>query len=146
MKSTEIDSYIKEWFMEKKLYTSVRTLYINDKPVSDHYFGNLRYGELTTHNTPIKDFKDLYNTVNSSDMRYLSIKFRRGFKKIKVNGRTFRKEDVKDIYLLDQSEELREDCFSFVDLARRLTTPEFIEFCKDKGLSVKFLKEEKIYN
>ena len=132
--------------MEKKLYTDARTLYINGKPVSEHYFGNLRYGEPITHNTPIKDFEDLYNTVNSSDMWYLSIKFRRGFKKIKANGRTFRKQDVKDIYLLDQSEELREDCFSFVDLARRLTTPEFIEFCKDKGLSVKSLKEERVYN
>lgn len=132
--------------MGKKLYTSVRTLYINDKPVSSHYFGNLRYGEPTTRNTPIKDFKDLYNTVNNFNMKYLPIKFCRGFKKIKVNGITFRKEDVKDIYLLDQGKELREDRLRFVDLARRLIVPEFVEFCKDKGLSVKFLKEEKIYN
>lgn len=132
--------------MEKKLYTDARTLYINGKPVSDHYFGNVRYGEPITHDIPIVDFEDLYNTVDSSDMWHLSIKFCRGFKKIKLGGRTFHKEDVKDICISDRSEELREDCFSFVDLAKRLTTPEFIEFCKDKGLSVKFLKEEKIYN
>ena len=132
--------------MEKKLYTDARTLYINGKPVSEHYFGNIRYGEPIAHNTPIVDFKDLYNTVSSCDIWHLSIRFCRGFKKIKLGGRTFRKEDVKDICISDRSEELREDCFSFVDLARRLTTPEFVEFCKDKGLCVKFLKEEKIYN
>lgn len=127
--------------MKKKLYTSVRTLYINDKPVSSHHFGNLRYGEPTTRNTPIKDFKDLYNTVNNFNMRYLPIKFCRGFKKIKVNGITFRKEDVKDIYLLDQGEELREDRFRFADLAKKLTVPEFIEFCKDRGLGVTHLQK-----
>ena len=132
--------------MEKRLYTDRRTLYINDKPVSGHYFGNVRYGDPTIHDIPIADFEDLYNTVSSSDIWHLSIKFCRGFKKIKLGGRTFRKEDVKDICISNRSEELREDCFSFVDIEKRLTVPEFIEFCKDKGLSVKFLREEKIYN
>lgn len=49
--------------MEKKLYTDTKTLDINGKPVSDHYFGNVRYGEPIAHDIPIVDFEDLYNTV-----------------------------------------------------------------------------------
>ena len=66
--------------------------------------------------------------------------------KIKIDGTTFRREDVKSMYLLGQSEEIKEDHFNFIELANKLIVPEFIEFCKDKGLSVKFLREEKIYN
>ncbi len=66
--------------------------------------------------------------------------------KIKIDGTTFRREDIKSMYLLGQSEELKEDRSNILELAKKLTVPEFIEFCKDRGLSVKFLKEEKIYN
>ena len=64
------------------------------------------------------------------------VKFYRGFKKIKIDGTTFRREDIKSMYLLGQSEELKEDRLNFLELSRRLTVPEFIEFCKDRGLSV----------
>ena len=132
--------------MEKKLYTDTKTLYINGKPVSDHYFGNVRYGEPIAQKTPIENFKELYDIIRDRGYMDLSVEFCRGFKKIKINGTTFFKEDVKDIYLLKQSKELEADHFKFLELAKKLSAPEFIEFCKDKGLSAKFLKEEKIYN
>ena len=122
--------------MEKKLYTDRRTLYINDKPVSECRFGNLRYGEPKTHKVPIEDFNTLYNMVEYYGCFSSPVKFYRGFKKIKIDKTTFLREDVNSMYLLGQSEELKEDCLNFSDLSRKLTVPEFIEFCKDRGLSV----------
>ena len=146
MKSTEIDSCTEEWFMEKRLYTDTRTIYINDKPVSECRFGNLRYGEPETYKVPIEDFKTLYNIVEYYGCFSSPVTFYRRFKKIKIDGATFRREDIKSMYLLGQSEEIKEDRSNILELAKKLTVPEFIEFCKDKGLSVKFLREEKIYN
>ena len=122
--------------MEKKLYTDRRTLYINDKPVSECRFGNLRYGEPKTYKVPIEDFNTLYNLVEYYGCFSSPVKFYRGFKKIKVDGTTFLREDVNSMYLLGQSEELKEDRLNFSDLSRKLTVPEFIEFCRDRGLSV----------
>ena len=120
----------------KKLYTDIRTLYINDKPVSYYYIENLRYGEPIVQKTPIEDFKELCNIVDRYGYWCLSVKFCRGFKKIKIGSTTFLKEDVNSIYLLRHSEELKEDHLSFFDLSKKLTVPEFIDFCKDKGLEV----------
>ena len=120
----------------KKLYTDTRTLYINDKPVGCYRIGNLRYGEPETHKVPIEDFKTLYNMVEYYGCFSSPVKFYRGLKKIKVDGTTFLREDVSSMYLLKQSEELKEDRLNFLELSRRLTVPEFIEFCKDRGLSV----------
>ena len=120
----------------KKLYTDTRTIYINDKPVSECRFGNLRYGEPKTYKVPIEDFKTLYNMVEYYGCFSSPVKFYRGFKKIKIDKTTFLREDVNSMYLLGQSEELKEDRLNFLDLSRRLTVPEFIEFCKDRGLSV----------
>ena len=122
--------------MEKRLYTDRRTLYINDRPVNEYRFGNLRYGEPETYKVPIEDFKKLYSIVEYYGFFSLPVKFYRGFKKIKIDGTTFRREDVKSMYLLGQSEELKEDRLNFLDLSKRLAVPEFIEFCKDRGLSV----------
>ena len=132
--------------MEKRLYTDRRTLYINDRPVGDYRIGNLRYGEPETDKVTIEDFKTLYDMVEYYGCFSLPVKFYRGFKKIKIDGTTFRREDVNSLYLLKQGEELKEDHFNFIELAKKLTVPEFVEFCKDRGLSVKFLREEKIYN
>ena len=120
----------------KKLYTDTRTIYINDKPVSECRFGNLRYGEPKTYKVPIEDFNTLYNMVEYYGCFSSPVKFYRGFKKIKVDGTTFLREDVNSMYLLGQSEELKEERLNFLDLSRKLTVPEFIEFCKDRGLSV----------
>ena len=120
----------------KKLYTDTRTIYINDKPVSECRFGNLRYGEPKTYKVPIEDFKTLYNMVEYYGCFSSPVKFYRGFKKIKIDKTTFLREDINSMYLLGQSEELKEDRLNFLDLSRRLTVPEFIEFCKDRGLSV----------
>ena len=122
--------------MEKRLYSDRRTLYINDRPVSEYRFGNLRYGEPETYKVPIEDFKKLYSVVEYYGCFSLPVKFYRGLRKIKVDGTTFRREDVKSMYLLGQSEELKEDHFKILDLAKKLSAPEFIEFCKDRGLSV----------
>ena len=122
--------------MEKRLYTDTRTIYINDKPVSECRFGNLRYGEPKTYKVPIEDFKTLYNMVEYYGCFSSPVKFYRGFKKIKIDETTFLREDVNSMYLLGQSEELKEDRLNFLDLSRKLTVPEFIEFCKDRGLSV----------
>ena len=132
--------------MEKRLYTDRRTLYINDRPVGDYRIGNLRYGEPETDKVTIEDFETLYDMVEYYGCFSFPVKFYRGFKKIKIDGTTFRREDVDSLYLLKQGEELKEDHFNFIELAKKLTVPEFVEFCKDKGLSVKFLREEKIYN
>ena len=120
----------------KKLYTDRRTLYINDRPVGEYRFGNLRYGEPETYKVPIEDFKKLYSVVEYYGYFSLPVKFYRRFKKIKINGTTFRREDVNSMYLLGQSREIKEDRSNFLDLSRRLTVPEFVEFCKDRGLSV----------
>lgn len=120
----------------KKLYTDTRTIYINDKPASECRFGNLRYGEPKTYKVPIEDFKTLYNMVEYYGCFSSPVKFYRGFKKIKIDETTFLREDVNSMYLLGQSEELKEDRLNFLELSRRLTVPEFIEFCKDRGLSV----------
>ena len=122
--------------MEKKLYTDTRILYINDKPVNEYRFGNLRYGEPEAYKAPIEDFEKLYDVVEYYGLFRFPVKFYRRFKKIKIDGTIFRREDVKSIYLLGQSEELEEDRLNFLDLSKRLTVPEFIEFCKDRGLSV----------
>ena len=118
----------------KKLYTDTRTLYINSNPIDYYCIGNLRYGEPITQKTPVEDFKELCDIRNATGC--FSIKIFRGFKKIKINGRVFRAEDVKDIYILKQSKERKEDYFSFYDLSKELSVPEFVEFCKDRGLSV----------
>ena len=120
----------------KKLYTDTRTVYINDKPVSECRFGNLRYGEPKTYKVPIEDFKTLYNMVEYYGCFSSPVKFYRGLKKIKIDKTTFLREDINSMYLLGQSEELKEDRLNFLELSRRLTVPEFIEFCKDRGLSV----------
>ena len=120
----------------KKLYTDTRTIYINDKPVGCYRIGNLRYGEPKTYKVPIEDFKTLYDMVEHYGCFSSPVKFYRGFKKIKIDGTTFLREDINGMYLLGQSEELKEDRLNFLDLSRRLTVPEFIEFCKDRGLSV----------
>ena len=120
----------------KKLYTDTRTIYINDKPVGCYRIGNLRYGEPETHKVLIEDFKKLYDMVEYYGCFSSPVKFYRGLKKIKIDGTTFFKEDVNSMYLLGQSEELKEDHFNFLELSRKLTVPEFIEFCKDRGLSV----------
>lgn len=120
----------------KKLYTDTRTIYINDKPVSECRFGNLRYGEPETHKVPIEDFKTLYNMVEYYGCFSSPVKFYRGLKKIKIDRTTFLREDVNNMYLLGQSEELKEDRLNFLELSRKLTVPEFIEFCKDRGLGV----------
>ena len=120
----------------KKLYTDTRTIYINDKPVSECRFGNLRYGEPKTYKVPIEDFKTLYNMVEYYGCFSSPVKFYRGFKKIKIDKTIFLGEDVNSMYLLGQSEELKEDRLNFLELSRKLTVPEFIEFCKDRGLSV----------
>ena len=120
----------------KKLYTDTRTLYINDKPVSEYRIGNLRYGEPETHKVLIEDFKKLYDIVEYYGHWCLPVKFYRGLKKIKVDGTTFLREDVNSMYLLGQSEELKEDRLNLLELSRKLTVPEFIEFCKDRGLGV----------
>lgn len=120
----------------KKLYTDTRTIYINDKPVSECRFGNLRYGEPKTYKVPIEDFKTLYDMVEYYGCFSSPVKFYRGFKKIKIDETTFLREDVNSMYLLGQSEELKEDRLNFLELSRKLTVPEFIEFCKDRGLSV----------
>ena len=122
--------------MEKRLYTDTRTIYINDKPVSECRFGNLRYGESETYKVPIEDFKTLYNMVEYYGCFSSPVKFYRGFKKIKIDETALLREDVSSMYLLGQSEELKEDRLNFLELSRRLTVPEFIEFCKDRGLSV----------
>ncbi len=120
----------------KKLYTDTRTIYINDKPVGCYRIGNLRYGEPKTYKVPIEDFKTLYDMVEYYGYFSSPVKFYRGFKKIKTDKIAYLREDVNSMYLLGQSEELKEDRLNFLDLSRRLTVPEFIEFCKDRGLSV----------
>lgn len=127
--------------MEKRLYSDRRTLYINDRPVSEYRFGNLRYGEPETYKVPIEDFKKLYSVVEYYGFFSLPVKFYRRFKKIKIDGTTFRREDVKSMYLLGQSEELKEDHFKILELAKKLSAPEFIEFCKDRGLGVTHLQK-----
>lgn len=124
--------------MEKRLYTDTRTIYINDKPVSECRFGNLRYGEPKTYKVPIEDFKTLYNMVEYYGCFSSPVKFYRGFKKIKIDKTTFRRENIKSMYLLGQSEELKEDRLNFLELSRKLIVPEFVEFCKDRGLSVSY--------
>ena len=121
----------------KKLYTDTRTLYINGKPVNYYRIGNLRYGEPAMQKISIEDFKDLYSIESTFLMRWQhEIKVSLGFKKIKINKEVFRARDVKDIYILKQSKERKESHLSFYDLSRELSVPEFVEFCKDKGLSV----------
>ena len=120
----------------KKLYTDIRTLYINDKPVSYYYIENLRYGEPIVQKTLVEDFKELCNIVDCYGYWCLSVKFYRGFKKIKIGKTTFPREDVNSIYLLKHSKELKEDHLNFLNLSKKLTVPEFIDFCKDKGLEV----------
>ena len=119
----------------KKLYTDTRAIYINDKPVSECRFGNLRYGEPKTYKVPIEDFNTLYDMVEYYGCFSSPVKVYRGFKKIKIDKTTFLREDVNSMYLLGQSEELKEDRLNFLELSRKLTVPEFIEFCKDRGLS-----------
>ena len=127
--------------MEKRLYSDRRTLYINDRPVSEYRFGNLRYGEPETYKVPIEDFKKLYSVVEYYGFFSLPVKFYRRFKKIKIDGTTFRREDIKSMCLLGQSEELKEDHFKILELAKKLSAPEFIEFCKDRGLGVTHLQK-----
>lgn len=122
--------------MEKKLYADTKTLYINGNPVDYCYIGNLRYGEPVTQKTTLENLKDFYNIDNTCGCWQFPIKISRNFKKIKINRKVYRAEDVKDIYILRQSKERKEGHTSFYTLSQRLSAPEFIEFCKDRGLSV----------
>ena len=82
------------------MYTDRRTLYINDRPVSECRFGNLRYGESKTYKVPIEDFNTLYNMVEYYGCFSSPVKLYRGFKKIKIDKTTFLREDVSSMYLL----------------------------------------------
>ena len=122
--------------MEKKLYTDTKTLYINGNPVDYYCIVNLRYGEPITQKTTLENLEDFYNIDNACGCWQFPIKISRNFKKIKINRKVYRAEDVKDIYILRQSKERKEGHASFYILSQRLSAPEFIEFCKDRGLSV----------
>ena len=122
--------------MEKKLSTDTKTLYINGNPVDYCYIGNLRYGEPITQKTTFENLKDFYSIDNAYGHWQFPIKISRNFKRIKINRKVFHIEDVKDIYILKRSKERREDPTSFYTLSQKLSVPEFIEFCKDRGLSV----------
>ena len=125
----------------KKLYTDTRTLYINGDPVNYYCIGNLRYGEPVIEKTPVEDFKELCDIMNAPGCWQSPIKLFRGFKKIKINKKVYRIEDVKDIYILKRGKERREDHISFHELSKKLSASEFIELCKDKGLGVTVLQE-----
>ena len=127
--------------MEKKLYTDTKTLYINGNPVDYYFIGNLRYGEPVTQKTTLENLKDFYNIDNACGCWQFPIKISRNFKKIKINRKVYRAEDVKDIYILRQSKERKESHTSFYTLSQRLSVPEFIEFCKDRGLEVTHLQK-----
>ena len=127
--------------MEKKLYADTKTLYINGNPVDYCYIGNLRYGEPITQKTTLENLEDFYNIYNAYGCWQFPIKISRNFKKIKINRKVYRAEDVKDIYILRQSKEQKEGHTSFYNLSQRLSAPEFIEFCKDRGLEVTHLQK-----
>ena len=128
--------------MEKKLYTDTKTLYINGNPVDYCCIGNLRYGEQPiTQKTTFENLKDFYNIDNAYGCWQFPIKVSRNFKKIKINRKVYRAEDIKDIYILRQSKERKEGHTSFYTLSQRLSAPEFIEFCKDRGLEVTHLQK-----
>ena len=127
--------------MEKKLYTDTKTLYINGNPVDYCYIGNLRYGEPITQKTTLENLEDFYNIDSAYGCWQFPIKVSRNFKKIKINRKVYRAEDVKDIYILRQSKEQKEGHTSFYNLSQRLSAPEFIEFCKDRGLRVTHLQK-----
>ena len=127
--------------MEKKLYTDTKTLYINGNPVDYCYIGNLRYGEPVTQKTTLENLEDFYNIDSAYGCWQFPIKVSRNFKKIKINRKVYRAEDVKDIYILRQSKEQKEGHTSFYNLSQRLSAPEFIEFCKDRGLRVTHLQK-----
>ena len=128
--------------MEKKLYTDTKTLYINGNPVDYYFIGNLRYGEPITQKTTLENLKDFYNIDNAYGCWQFPIKVSRNFKKIKINRKVYRAEDIKDIYILRQSKERKEGHTSFYTLSQRLSAPEFIEFCKDRGLGVTYLQKK----
>ena len=127
--------------MEKKLYADTKTLYINGNPVDYCYIGNLRYGEPITQKTTLENLEDFYNIDNACGCWQFPIKISRNFKKIKINRKVYRAEDVKDIYILRQSKERKEGHTSFYILSQKLSAPEFIEFCKDRGLRVTHLQK-----
>ena len=127
--------------MEKKLYTDTKTLYINGNPVDYCCIGNLRYGEPITQKTTLENLEDFYSIDNAYVCWQLPIKISRNFKKIKINRKVYRAEDVKDIYILRQSKERKEGHTSFYNLSQKLSAPEFIEFCKDRGLGVTHLQK-----
>ena len=127
--------------MEKKLYTDTKTLYINGNPVDYYFIGNLRYGEPITQKTTLENLEDFYNIDNVYGCWQFPIKVSRNFKKIKINRKVYRAEDIKDIYILRQSKERKEGHTSFYNLSQRLSAPEFIEFCKDRGLGVTYLQK-----
>ena len=119
--------------MEKKLYVEVMTLYINGKAVESDY-KNLQYGEPKVEKFPIDSINSLHNIAIYCGKLYFAIKFYKNPKKIKVGGVIYSEDSIKDMYLQNEYLEIEEDKFTFADIMSRLSVPEFVDFCKDKGL------------
>ena len=120
--------------MSRRLYDTVLVLYINGKAVTRYYYDNLRYGEPEeSEPTPVVDIRDLYNKVGC-DCCSLDIQFSRRLDKVKVRGSKYLSTDIEDMYLKTEYRDRREELYDFLTLAKKLRVPEFIDFCKDKGL------------
>ena len=120
--------------MSRRLYDAVLVLYINGKAVSQFYYNNLKYGEPEeSEPTPVADIRDLYNKVGCDSYSF-DLQFSRRFDKVKVRGSKYRSTDIKDMYLKIEYHDRKEELYDFLTLAKKLKVPEFIDFCKDKGL------------
>lgn len=120
--------------MSRRLYDAVLVLYINGKAVSQFYYDNLKYGEPEeSEPTPVADIRDLYNKAEDYSYSF-DLQFSRRFDKVKVRGSKYRSTDIKDMYLKIEYHDRKEELYDFLTLAKKLRVPEFIDFCKDKGL------------
>lgn len=125
--------------MERKLYVEVMTLYINGEAVESDY-RNTQYGEPKVEKFPIDSIDSLHNIAIYCGKLYFAVKFYKNPRKIKVGGVIYSEDSIKDMYLQNEYMEIDENKLTLTDIMSRLSVPEFINFCKDRGLGQAILE------
>lgn len=123
----------------KKIYRKAHTLYINNKPfdVKSFHF-RWFYGDIPEKQDLIfTDFNEFYNSVSGWSQVWRGATWFNN-KTIKTVGkpRTITKANFKNANWERSYEEIDTSIFSLSELMERLSAKDFIEYCKDNGLTV----------
>lgn len=125
--------------MVKKVYGSFRTLFINDGIVDSMPYGLLwGYGEIPQgRDYTFANFDEFYQNIVGWDNVWRGMTLL-GRKRIVKAGaiKSITKKNFKSGSLNRSYEEIDTSFYSIQELMKRLSAEDFIQYCKDNGLTV----------